>query len=65
MVGLLPGPIRGGAWSPDLQLLSVASDETLFTVRWDCEKVLWEGLLPAGAGKGKYLPCPWKDEMRM
>ncbi|KAH7707586.1 elongator complex protein 1 [Aphelenchoides avenae] len=59
VVGLLPGPIRGGAWSPDLQLLSVASDETLFTVRWDCEKVLWEGLLPAGAGKDQLMKIGW------
>jgi elongator complex protein 1 len=58
-VGAMPGPILGGAWSPDLQLLSLASDEMLFTISRDFDVISEETLRPTNPGKDQLMTVGW------
>lgn len=47
--------VWGGAWSPDFQMLVVATSELLISVSRDFDTIDEVDLFPTHAGKGKEL----------
>ncbi|KAI1713602.1 IKI3 family domain-containing protein [Ditylenchus destructor] len=58
-VAYIPGPIKCGAWSPDLQLLILATDDMIYSVSRDFEIVSEEKMRPMEAGKDQLLTVGW------
>ncbi|KAI1724817.1 IKI3 family domain-containing protein [Ditylenchus destructor] len=58
-VACIPGPVKCGAWSPDLQLLILATDDMIYSVSRDFEIVSEEKLRPTEAGKDQLLTVGW------
>uniref|UniRef100_A0A915DYQ5 Elongator complex protein 1 n=1 Tax=Ditylenchus dipsaci TaxID=166011 RepID=A0A915DYQ5_9BILA len=59
LVSSLPGPITSAAWSPDQQLLILASDHMLFALSREFEIISEEILRPDQAGKDQLMTVGW------
>uniref|UniRef100_A0A914C5A1 Elongator complex protein 1 n=1 Tax=Acrobeloides nanus TaxID=290746 RepID=A0A914C5A1_9BILA len=58
-IASLPSPLLGGAWSPDLQALVLASSEMLFLVSREFEIISEENINPTSQGKDQLLTVGW------
>ncbi|KAI6203285.1 hypothetical protein M3Y94_00538500 [Aphelenchoides besseyi] len=57
--GCIVGEIHGGAWSPDMQILVVATDELLIAISAEFDTIAEVELLPTHAGKEELQTIGW------
>lgn len=46
------GPVKGGSWSPDLQLLILANEDMIYSISRDFDILCEENIRPQKIGKG-------------